>query len=74
MYRHIESVKYYSCDKKTGYFIYTVSDFGTEYFLPGVPMEIWNEFKNVSEKGDFFESTVLKNSQGIKLCVKVNSD
>lgn len=40
----IRSASFYSCDGKTGYFI-----FGTdrqEYIHAGMPIEIWKEFKN----------------------------
>jgi len=50
----ITSANYYSCDGKTGYFIFTTIQ-GYQYIHRGVPIEVWTEFKNASSKGSYYD-------------------
>ena len=52
----ITSAKYYSCDGKTGYFIYTTKDH--EYIHKGVPINVWEEFKNAPSKGSYYDYNI----------------
>ncbi|MEO8852591.1 MAG: KTSC domain-containing protein [Ginsengibacter sp.] len=49
----IRSAKYYSCDGKTGFFIYTTIDH--EYIHKGMPINVWEEFKNAPSKGSYYD-------------------
>lgn len=59
------SAKYYSCDGRTGYFIYTTNR-GYEYIHAGVPLNIWLEFKKASSKGSYYNAR-LKNRYRLSL-------
>jgi hypothetical protein len=50
----ITSANYYSCDGGKGYFIYNTNR-GTTYIHQGVPIEVWNGFKDTSSKGFYFD-------------------
>ena len=58
----ITSANYYSCDGETGYFIYTTNR-GYEYIHKGVPLRIWNGFKNASSKGSYYDANIRKKYQ-----------
>lgn len=53
----ITSAKYYSCDGNTGYFIYTTNK-GYEYIHKGVPINIWNRFKDAPSFGSFYDAYI----------------
>ena len=61
----ITSAKYYSCDGNTGYLIYTTNK-DYEYIHQGVPVNIWEGFKNASSKGSYYNSNI-KNRYRLKL-------
>ena len=54
MFSWITSANYYSCDGGKGYFIYNTNR-GTTYIRKGVPLEVWNGFKETSSKGHYFD-------------------
>jgi hypothetical protein len=49
----IRSASYYSCDGKTGYFIFSTDS--KEYIHRGVPIQIWRGFKNATSFGRFYD-------------------
>lgn len=53
----IESIEYYSCDKKKGYLIMTTLK-GKSYIHSGVPFEVWEEFKNASSIGSYYNNII----------------
>jgi len=53
----ITSAEYYSCDGKTGYLIYSTNK-GYTYIHKGVPLEIWNAFKNATSIGSYYDSHI----------------
>jgi hypothetical protein len=53
----ITSAKYYSCDGRNGYFIYTSTN-GQEYIHSGVPRYIWDGFKSAESKGNYYNSRI----------------
>ncbi|MGN6248952.1 MAG: KTSC domain-containing protein [Ginsengibacter sp.] len=53
----ITSAQYYSCDGITGYFIYKTKE-GKEYIHKGVPINVWEEFKNASSKGSYYDYNI----------------
>jgi len=53
----ITSARYYSCDRETGYFIYTTNR-GYEYIHAGVPIDIWKGFKAASSKGSYYDRNI----------------
>lgn len=59
------SAKYYSCNGFTGYLIYKTNR-GYEYIHKGVPINVWEEFKNASSKGSYYNIN-LKNRFQLKL-------
>ena len=61
----IASAKYYSCDGKTGYFIYFTKR-NYEYIHKGVPIEIWRQFKAASSMGSFYGADI-KNKYRVDL-------
>ncbi len=61
----ITSAKYYSCDGITGYFIYTTIK-NREYIHKGIPVNVWEDFKNSSSKGSFYDYNI-KNRYPLKL-------
>ena len=52
----ITSAKFYSCDGMTGYFIYSTKDH--EFIHKGVPINVWEEFKNASSKGSYYDYNI----------------
>jgi len=50
----ILSADYYSCDNRTGFFIYSTAK-GEEYIHQGVPISIWKEFKSSRSKGSYYD-------------------
>ncbi len=69
MFSWITSANYYSCDGKNGFFIYNTSR-GTTYIRQGVPLEVWNGFKNTFSKGSYF-NRYIKEKYGISILVEV---
>lgn len=53
----ITSAKYYSCDGISGFLIYTTNR-GYEYIHKGVPINVWEEFKNASSKGSYYDHNI----------------
>ena len=53
----ITSANYYSCDGKKGYLIYTTNR-GYQYIHKGVPIEVWEEFKNAPSKGSYYNQNI----------------
>lgn len=53
----IKSAAYYSCDGKTGFFIYSTNK-GYEYIHANVPLSIWQDFKAAVSKGTFYNSKI----------------
>ena len=53
----ISSAKYYSCDGTTGYFILK-TDSGREYIHYGIPVNVWDEFKNADSKGSYYDKNI----------------
>jgi|ERR1017187_234656 uncharacterized protein (DUF927 family) len=53
----ITSANYYSCDGRTGFFIYTTNR-GYQYIHKGVPIEVWEEFKNAPSKGSYYDYNI----------------
>jgi hypothetical protein len=49
----IRSASYYSCDGETGYFIFSTDE--KTYIHAGVPVELWNEFKEAESFGSFYD-------------------
>ncbi len=54
----IRSASYYSCDGKTGYFIYSTDK--QEYIHAGVPIEIWRGFKTADSFGSYYDHYIRK--------------
>jgi hypothetical protein len=54
----IRSASYYSCDGKTGYFIFSTDK--QEYIHAGVPIEIWRGFKNADSFGSYYDHNIRK--------------
>jgi hypothetical protein len=52
----IRSAAYYSCDGVTGYFIYSTDE--REYIHAEVPIELWNEFKEATSFGSFYDRNI----------------
>jgi len=61
----ITSAKYYSCDGVKGYFIYTTIK-NREYIHKGVPVNVWEDFKNASSKGSYYDYNI-KNRYRLQL-------
>ena len=61
----MKSAKYYSCNSNTGYFIY-ITNRGYEYIHKGVPINVWEGFKNASSKGSYYDIN-LKNKYKLPL-------
>lgn len=53
----MRGAEYYSCDGKTGYFIYSTARSKT-YIHKGVPLTLWDRFKNSSSFGSFYNSYI----------------
>lgn len=52
----IRSAKYYSCDGKTGYLIYSTDK--QKYIHQNIPIEVWNEFKNADSFGSYYHKNI----------------
>jgi hypothetical protein len=52
----IRAASYLSCDQKTGYFIFSTAD--KVYIHKGVPLELWNGFKNASDPGKYYKKYI----------------
>ena len=52
----IRSAKYYSCDGKMGYMVYTTDK--KEYIHLDVPIETWEEFKNAESFGRYYNNNI----------------
>lgn len=50
----MRGAEYHSCDGKTGFFIYSTVRRKT-YIHKGVPVILWNGFKNASSFGSFYD-------------------
>jgi hypothetical protein len=53
----IVSANYYSCDRVTGYMIYSTIK-GSEYIHEKVPIRVWNEFKNAASSGSYYDHNI----------------
>jgi len=52
----IKSGKYYSCDSKIGFFLYKTDK--ETYIHQNVPIEIWNELKQASSIGSYYNRNI----------------
>lgn len=52
----IRSGKYYSCDLKVGFFLYKTDK--ETYIHQNVPIEIWNELKQASSIGSYYNRNI----------------
>lgn len=52
----IRSAKYYSCDNIVGYLIFTTDK--KEYIHINVPLEVWQQFKEASSFGRFYNQNI----------------
>ena len=50
----ITSANYYSCDGNSGFLIYTTNR-GYKYIHKGVPLNVWEGFKNAPSKGSYYD-------------------
>lgn len=53
----VKEASFYSCDGKTGYFILKTKN-GNEYLHTGLPIKVWNEFKNASSFGSYYNRQI----------------
>lgn len=61
----INSIAYYSCDKKTGYLILHTHN-GKSYIHQGVPINLWQGLKSANSKGRYY-SKYIRGSYLFKL-------
>lgn len=61
----ITSANYFSCDGYTGYLIYKTNR-GYEYIHSGIPIYIWQGFKNSTSKGSYYNA-YIKNRYRLRL-------
>ena len=52
----IRSAKFYSCDLKVGFFVYATDK--ETYVHQNVPIEIWNELKQASSIGSYYNRNI----------------
>ena len=52
----IRAASYLSCDQKTGYFIFSTVD--QVYIHKGLPLALWNGFKNASDPGKYYKKYI----------------
>ena len=52
----IDSASYYSCDGNKGYFILSTSK--RNYIYRDVPLNLWEQFKQASSYGRFYNSNI----------------
>lgn len=56
----IKSANYYSCDGYYGYLVFkTVT--GREYIHENIPIKVWNEFRNASSSGSYYDRNIKGN-------------
>jgi len=53
----INSIAYYSCDKKTGYLILHAHN-GKSYIHQGVPINLWQGLKSANSKGRYYSNYI----------------
>lgn len=53
----IKEASFYSCDGEIGYFILKTKN-GNEYLHKGLPLKVWNEFKNASSFGGYYNRQI----------------
>lgn len=68
--RYITSAAFYSCDKKTGYFLFSTSS-DRIYEREGVPIGVWKRLKDTSDRGAFFERNIRGIYSGGIRCVEI---
>ena len=52
----IRSASYYSCDGKTGFFIFSTDD--KEYIHANMPISVWYEFKQAESYGKYYNANI----------------
>lgn len=52
----INSAKYYSCDGKTGFMIFTTDK--NTYIHRSLPISVWKNWKNASSLGSYYNSNI----------------
>ncbi|MBK9109201.1 MAG: KTSC domain-containing protein [Saprospiraceae bacterium] len=52
----IINARFYSCNKKDGYFILETSK--KSYIFDGLPINIWNDFKNAESFGSYYHKFI----------------
>jgi hypothetical protein len=52
----IRSASFYSCDGKTGFFIFSTE--GNEYIHANMPISVWNGFKNADSFGKYYNAYI----------------
>jgi hypothetical protein len=52
----IKSGKYFSCDSKVGFFLYKTDK--ETYIHQNVPIEVWNELKQASSIGSYYNRNI----------------
>lgn len=52
----ILNAKYYSCDERKGYFVIKTKN--KTYIHKGLPLKIWNRFKNANSFGKFYNAEI----------------
>jgi len=57
----IRTASFYSCDKKSGFFIITTDK--QEYTHQNMPIEIWNSFKSANSFGQFYNQNIKNRYQ-----------
>lgn len=67
----IVSAKFYSCDRKTGYFFRTHYN-GSEFFVSKVPISLWEEFKKSENKEFFYNDKINENFTSVEIGVELN--
>lgn len=53
----IDSIEYYSCDEQLGFLIINTNK-GRSYIHKNVPIQVWNEFKNASSYGKYYNNFI----------------
>lgn len=52
----IRSASYYSCDNRIGYFFFETDKH--QYLHINLPLKVWNEFKNASSFGTYYNNNI----------------
>lgn len=55
----IRNAKFFSCDGNTGYMIYSTDS--KDYIHAGLPIEIWQGFKDAPSKGSYYNHNIKGN-------------